>query len=327
MWRQGLDFTCLDIGAHLGAFSIPFGSFAKDCGKRVPIYAFEPSPEVFPLLKRSIQINQMDDICTGVNAAVADATHPVEFIVFDQLSTVSSGLDAAVLHFGNRPNHRVAVEGVSIDDFVKEKAITSHLVCKIDTEGWDLKVVDGMRRCIEDRLVVMQLEFTPGLLESYTDPIERLESLSLDYVLMEVVLENDLAETGVRRIGTKRSDLEAFVERAKATPFRCEDVLALPKSMQALPELVERLHEDRTKQMEHRARQMEERARQMEERARQMEERARQMEEERNSLENRLARFMISRSWQITRPLRVGRGLIRQHISPHFRYFRHQESA
>ena len=51
------------------------------------------------------------------------------------------------------------------------------------------------------------------------------------------------------------------------------------------------------------------------------------MEEERNSLENRLARFMISHSWQITRPLRVGRGWIRQHISPHIRYFRHRNSA
>ena len=142
----------------------------------------------------------MEDICTGVNAAVADVTHPVEFIVFDQLSTVSSGLDAAVLHFGNRPNHRVEVDAVTIDHFVREKSITSHLVCKIDTEGWDLKVVDGLRRCIEDRLVAMQMEFTPGLLESYTDPVERLGSLSLDYVLMEVVLERDLAETGVHRI-------------------------------------------------------------------------------------------------------------------------------
>ncbi len=320
MWRQGLDFTCLDIGAHLGTFSIPFGSYAKDCGKRVPIYAFEPSPRIFPLLEQSIIINQMEDLCTGVNAAVADVTHPVDFIVFDQMSTVSSGLDATVLHFGNRPNHRVEVNAVSIDDFVKEKAITSHLVCKIDTEGWDLKVVDGMRHCIEDRLVVMQMEFTPGLLESYTDPVERLAALSLDFVLMEVVLERDLAETGVRRIGTKRSDLEAFVERAKATPFRCEDILALPKGMQALPELLEALLEDRARQMEHRAKQMEDHARLMEDRAR-------LMEEERNSLENRLARFMISRSWRITRPLRAGRGWIRQHVSPHLEYFRHPESA
>jgi FkbM family methyltransferase len=47
------------------------------------------------------------------------------------------------------------VEVRTIDDFVRESGIASNMLCKIDTEGNDIRVIRGARNTIKERIVPM----------------------------------------------------------------------------------------------------------------------------------------------------------------------------
>jgi FkbM family methyltransferase len=48
--------VCVDVGAHIGIFSV----FAANKAKNVKVYSYEPSPENFTLLKENIRLNNLN---------------------------------------------------------------------------------------------------------------------------------------------------------------------------------------------------------------------------------------------------------------------------
>ena len=49
----------LDIGAHIGYYTLQFANLVGSTGK---VYAFEPEPKNFELLKKNVQINKHDNV-------------------------------------------------------------------------------------------------------------------------------------------------------------------------------------------------------------------------------------------------------------------------
>src|SRR5690242_13552991 len=78
----------LDIGAHVGFFSIPLGRRAKALGGRV--YAFEPVRCNFERLRRAVAINRLQDTVFTVNTALGTEQGRIELVV-DRAGSASTG--------------------------------------------------------------------------------------------------------------------------------------------------------------------------------------------------------------------------------------------
>jgi len=237
-WRHGIDFDYLDIGANLGLTAIPQGVFFKRCGRANRVYAFEPG-EIFALLQRSVAINGIADTTTCIRAAASDATGTVTFHLTPAQSAGSSLLIAAVERPGIMGVRTTLVEAVTLDQFALDDGglrPAAGLLVKIDAEGADFRVVDGMARLIDERLCTIQVEFSPVLIDSYCDPERRLRELADSFEVL------DIGGTSRNRIAG--DDVSRFVNQVRQTTGMATDIMLVPKQLPDAQSLVRRLLED-----------------------------------------------------------------------------------
>ncbi|MGA3172645.1 MAG: FkbM family methyltransferase [Chthoniobacteraceae bacterium] len=152
--------TCFfDIGSNYGFFSYQMLSRFK----HLTVHAFEPNPKTFALLEEIKTTNKLDRFnihCMGLS--------DVKNSLFLHLSTTDSGNST----FGPHPDLTLMADTptpVNAFDCWREEAgvrlpDTPSWVGKIDAEGYDLKVLNGMRKTLEARafagLAVEVCEFT-----------------------------------------------------------------------------------------------------------------------------------------------------------------------
>jgi FkbM family methyltransferase len=129
----------LDVGANFGFYSV---IAAKVLGPRGRLFAFEPHPDLFGLLRRSIWANKFQDPdnVVLVNALVGDRTGAGR-LYYDPEELAGASLTA-----GDRRSRSVEVPMLAIDDY-----LPAHLpvdLVKIDVEGHEPAVLRGMRQTL-----------------------------------------------------------------------------------------------------------------------------------------------------------------------------------
>lgn len=234
-WKNSIDFCYLDVGAHVGLTTIAQAIFCKRCGFSNLIYAFEPG-EVFFLLQRAIKINRVPDLVSCIQAAASDETGLANFYLTPAQSPASSLLKCAV----DRP---VVVERVptvtnilTIDEFLRGKNPTAGVVAKIDAEGADFLVLDGMKKTLSECLCTMQIEFSPALVDSYADPAERLLALAKNFILIEV------GPAQPHLIVEEQHSIDDFTTRVRELlPQAVTDIFLIPKKLPQADKLIDRL--------------------------------------------------------------------------------------
>ena len=75
--------TIIDVGANIGMFSLFFGSQING----LKIYAFEPIPELYNILKSNLDIYQIDAVC--FNNGLSDKHQNCDFTYFPNVSVLS----------------------------------------------------------------------------------------------------------------------------------------------------------------------------------------------------------------------------------------------
>lgn len=123
----------LDIGAHIGLFSL----WASAKGARV--CSFEPAPINLYCLHKTNALNPGLALMI-VPKAVSDHSSTVEFTPDGPYGHITNS-DRA-----NMP--RVAVETVSVDEWIEELGLSGVKFVKIDVEGHEIPVLRGMRRLL-----------------------------------------------------------------------------------------------------------------------------------------------------------------------------------
>lgn len=236
-WDHSIDFDYFDVGANIGITTIAQGIFFKRCAQPNMIYAFEPG-EAYALLKKSVHVNRLEDMTVCVQAAATDQSGVASFHQPINNSPACSLLEAAMMRPGITETKTTLVEAIKLDEFVKNTRDTSGVLIKIDAEGADFKVLDGMKQTMIRRFCTIQMEFFPTPMESYTNPIERLLELGHEYYLLETE-------------GNKKSIIEptdpsirAFSDRTKQRPLPVTDVLMIPKRLPGSLELRDRIMND-----------------------------------------------------------------------------------
>lgn len=146
-----------DVGAHYGATVAQYRAlFPKS-----RIYAFEPYPESFEMLRRR---TAGDASVHRVNSAVAD--HPGKRTLFvnhrdDTNSLLPRAIGRRYYPLDAGPRGAIEVEAVTLDDFVNQNGVDRIDILKMDIQGGELDALKGASKILaEGRCSVIYTEIT-----------------------------------------------------------------------------------------------------------------------------------------------------------------------
>jgi FkbM family methyltransferase len=146
-----------DIGANNGAYT----QNLLDLAPNARIFAFEPHPVTFALLRSRMQASPS---VKAINKAVANKAGQLKLYDFraEDGSTQASLTESAVALY-SRDIVEHAVDCTTVDDFIAEMGIDQIDLLKIDTEGHDLSVLTGARNALQSgKIRMIQFEFIPA---------------------------------------------------------------------------------------------------------------------------------------------------------------------
>jgi len=168
----------LDVGAHHGFYDLLVGGRNANCR----IFAFEPVPENAAILRKNLELNRV--AATVIQAAVSDGPATLPFQVSERTgrSGLTANPDTPVLK-------TIEVDVVKLDSYLGQLPAGPTLV-KVDTEGNEIRVLEGMRDLIASgadlRLV---MEVNPPCLEANGGSpqmlLDHLHKLGFDVFFMD----------------------------------------------------------------------------------------------------------------------------------------------
>jgi FkbM family methyltransferase len=146
-----------DVGANVGLYSKKFSDIAGSSGK---VFAYEPSPANLQRLNEAVV--SLGNV-TVVPIALGERE---DVVVFEQgndpLGATSRIVDKAV----RASERQVKVQLSSGDHLVSSGAVAMPNVIKIDTEGFELDVLLGLRQTLQEKsLRMLCIEMHFGLLQ------------------------------------------------------------------------------------------------------------------------------------------------------------------
>jgi FkbM family methyltransferase len=170
----------VDVGANLGYFTLIAAGLVGPTGR---VVAFEPNPAIRRRLEQSVARNRFLDRVTVEGRALSDRNADSVPLFVPQhhgCATLRPDLTHEVGALAGAP--AVEVRTTTFDDWVSATALESVALMKIDVEGAELQVLDGMRRSLTTGRVrrviletswdspahrqLVELGFTPERIES-----------------------------------------------------------------------------------------------------------------------------------------------------------------
>lgn len=160
-------YVVLDIGANIGYYTL---IFAKRVGESGKVFAFEPDPDNFALLKKNIEVNGYRNVIL-VECAVSNKTGKVKLYLSED-----SARDRIYDSHDNRKS--IEIESIRLDDYFANYNGRIDFV-KMDIEGAEGGAMQGMPLLLEkNKNLKIITEFWPiGLKRFGITPDEYLSLL------------------------------------------------------------------------------------------------------------------------------------------------------
>ena len=183
--RKGMTF--LDVGANIGYYT---ALAARAVGPTGKIIALEPDPESFKYLEQTIAANGTENVqAFPVAASDSSATLPL------YISADNRGDNR--LYAPSESRQQVEVKAVATDALLAENKIDTVDLIKIDVQGYEPKVIAGLRNTIaRSPNLTLLTEFWPkGIRDAGGDPQDFLNTLrDLGLTLHELKADGELTE-------------------------------------------------------------------------------------------------------------------------------------
>jgi FkbM family methyltransferase len=129
----------VDVGAHIGEFTL---LAAQAVGVTGQVHAFEPQPNLFPVLSENVQMNGLSNVILNCSA-VSDHVGDIEFEICDEptLSSIRKHTTSAL------DSKLVRVACTSLDTYWTQEHPKIDLI-KVDVEGAEKFVFEGAKRLL-----------------------------------------------------------------------------------------------------------------------------------------------------------------------------------
>jgi FkbM family methyltransferase len=143
--------TVLDVGANVGSTLLRFAQAVGESGR---VFGFEPDPVNFSRCQRNLKLNLLTNITLENFALGSEPSVAKLYRVDDRNPGMNRILpsDPGVAF----SEVRVAV----LDDYIKENKIDKVDAIKIDVEGFELNVLKGARKTIEQFKPILFMELS-----------------------------------------------------------------------------------------------------------------------------------------------------------------------
>jgi len=166
--KPGMDV--IDIGAHIGLFSVVCSQLTEGKGK---IVCFEPTPGTHKLLLETLKINHCNNV-TPVQAAVSDKEGAATFYI----SSDHEGNNSNSL-VGDNPLHKMSGYEVRLEtiDAVTAKYSLTPSVIKVDVEGAELDTLKGGLQTFSRLKPQLILGLHPAAIKRKGDSLEAIWDL------------------------------------------------------------------------------------------------------------------------------------------------------
>ena len=153
----------LDVGGYIGRFSIEAKLTAREMDLEFPIVCFEPG-ETRNLIFKNLAVNDMKGEVQVHDCAVAEESKTVTFGVPQQARITSRIINSKGSTSGAAPQQWAFTE-VQCQPLSKFMSwFNRPFICKIDTEGHEAKVIEGIGKKRLKRPHALIVEFWPRVL-------------------------------------------------------------------------------------------------------------------------------------------------------------------
>lgn len=151
----------VEIGANVGVFTVFFGTRFREAGKTgTRVFAFEPSTKAYARLLANLRANGLDNVAS-FNVALDGRAGVLEF--FEPAGHLTNGSlvrdFAAQFSSELRMTTVVTISGAELAAMVPAGA---KVLIKLDVEGAEARVLDGLDAFIRERRPVILLEVLNG---------------------------------------------------------------------------------------------------------------------------------------------------------------------
>ncbi|MBI2542869.1 MAG: FkbM family methyltransferase [Candidatus Aenigmarchaeota archaeon] len=128
--------TFVDIGANIGKYTVMISNQMKDNGR---IISIEPHPDNFKILEKNIEINELKNI-TPLNLACWNKKDSLKLFNHENQPLLASVTKSS--------GDFMEVAANSVDNILEEFGVDDVDMIKLDVEGAEAKVLEGMDKLL-----------------------------------------------------------------------------------------------------------------------------------------------------------------------------------
>jgi len=177
--------VALDVGAHIGYFTL---IMARLVGKKGKVFAFEPSPINFELLKKNVELNKYKNIRI-IPKGISNKSDWIPFYLNSKNHGNCSFFKT------DKHDKEIQIKTITLDHYFFGIDFNIDFA-KIDAEGSEPLVIEGMKSILRKPYPIkLIIEFFPRLLKNGGfEPVDFLEMLKNFGLKLYFITKSSLKE-------------------------------------------------------------------------------------------------------------------------------------
>ncbi len=187
----------LDVGANIGYYTLIFAKLVGDTGK---VFAFEPDPTNFQILKKNIALNGYKNV-ELIQKALSDKNQKVTLILNKQ-NTAGNYLSSK----HQTSKNSIQIDAITTDDYFKNFKQKIDFI-KIDVEGAETMVLKGMSNSLSNnKNLKLMVEYN-------SDAIMNMGLEPKSY--LELLVKNDFSifDINTKNMKIEKSDIQTIIKK------------------------------------------------------------------------------------------------------------------
>ena len=152
------DIVFFDVGANIGAHSLLIASLSS---KKSKIHSFEPTDFAFKKLSKNILLNKtLSEKITSNQVFLSSDSSDVPLKIYSSWKLLDKASEKHLHHHGLMKSTNGA-KSISIDNYCKKHRVDRVDFIKLDVDGYEFDVLDGVHNLIKLYVPLFLFEYAP----------------------------------------------------------------------------------------------------------------------------------------------------------------------